>query len=293
MVRSGIDHIFAANTVTGPQKMRVLAEASPATPTSWLPSTTPTMRTPSSPPQRAAAGSVLGRVPRRSRHRHGPMRGGYPRAGARPGPSCPPRARGTAHARRHRLRRALLDDGRARPAASTGNARRWASSSGSRRCSRPHGIGCPIRSAGGIATWDWTAAFPGITEIQAGTYVVMDNFHGRMVPGFEHSLTIQASVISRQSRPGHPGRGQQVHGRPGHRHDRRPRRPVFRFDEEHGLFDAPAARAPGRRRGAAGAWLLAVARSTGTTRTTSCRTASSSISGRSSRAAPVTTGYLH
>jgi hypothetical protein len=46
------------------------------------------------------------------------------------------------------------------------------------------GIGCPIRSAGGIATWQWTAAFPGITEIQAGTYVVMD--HGgtpaRVVP---------------------------------------------------------------------------------------------------------------
>ena len=62
-----------------------------------------------------------------------------------------------------------------------------------------HGIPCPIRSAGGIATWNWTAAFPGITEIQAGTYVVMDNFHGQMVPDFEHSLTIQATVISRQS----------------------------------------------------------------------------------------------
>ena len=56
-----------------------------------------------------------------------------------------------------------------------------------------------VRSAGGIATWKWTAAHPGLTEIQAGTYVVMDNFHGKMVPGFEHSLTIQATVISRQS----------------------------------------------------------------------------------------------
>ena len=27
------------------------------------------------------------------------------------------------------------------------------------------GIACPIRSAGGAATWDWTAAYPGITEI--------------------------------------------------------------------------------------------------------------------------------
>src|ERR1700747_2513950 len=62
-----------------------------------------------------------------------------------------------------------------------------------------NGIPCRIRSAGGIATWNWTAAYPGLTEIQAGTYVVMDNFHGQMVPGFEHSLTIAATVISRQS----------------------------------------------------------------------------------------------
>jgi D-serine deaminase-like pyridoxal phosphate-dependent protein len=58
---------------------------------------------------------------------------------------------------------------------------------------------CQLGAAGGIATWQWTAAYPGITEIQAGTYVVMDNYHGQLVPGFEHSLTVQASVISRQS----------------------------------------------------------------------------------------------
>ena len=26
------------------------------------------------------------------------------------------------------------------------------------------GLPCPIRSAGGTATWDWTAAYPGITR---------------------------------------------------------------------------------------------------------------------------------
>jgi D-serine deaminase-like pyridoxal phosphate-dependent protein len=31
-----------------------------------------------------------------------------------------------------------------------------------------NGIPCPIRSAGGIATWQWTAAYPGVSEIQAG-----------------------------------------------------------------------------------------------------------------------------
>lgn len=102
-----------------------------------------------------------------------------------------------------------------------------------------NGIPCKIRSAGGIATWQWTAAYPGITEIQAGTYVAMDNFHGKMVPGFEHSLTIQATVISRQSDKVIVDAGNKSVADPedvtivGHDHK------VFRFDEEHGIFAAP------------------------------------------------------
>jgi D-serine deaminase-like pyridoxal phosphate-dependent protein len=100
------------------------------------------------------------------------------------------------------------------------------------------GIACPIRSAGGIATWNWTAAYPGITEIQAGTYVVMDNYHGQMVPGFEHSLTVQATVISRQSGRVIVDAGNKSIAAPadvtiaGHPHE------VVRFDEEHGIFAA-------------------------------------------------------
>jgi D-serine deaminase-like pyridoxal phosphate-dependent protein len=101
------------------------------------------------------------------------------------------------------------------------------------------GVRCPIRSAGGISTWRWTAAFPGITEIQAGSYVVMDNYHGQMAPGFEHSLTVQASVISRQSdrvivdagnKSVAAGENVTIAG-----HDLKP----VRFDEEHGVFAAP------------------------------------------------------
>src|SRR5215469_9610483 len=100
------------------------------------------------------------------------------------------------------------------------------------------GIPCKIRSAGGIATWKWTAAYPGLTEIQAGTYVVMDNFHGRMVPGFEHSLTIQATVISRQSGQVIVDAGNKSVADPADvtivGHDLK----VVRFDEEHGIFEA-------------------------------------------------------
>jgi len=102
-----------------------------------------------------------------------------------------------------------------------------------------HGIPCKIRSAGGIATWRWTAGYPGMTEIQAGTYVVMDNFHGKMVPGFEHSLTIQATVISRQSGKVIVDAGNKSVADPADvtivGHDLT----VFRFDEEHGIFAAP------------------------------------------------------
>jgi D-serine deaminase-like pyridoxal phosphate-dependent protein len=103
------------------------------------------------------------------------------------------------------------------------------------------GFPCPIRSAGGTATWDWTAAFPGVTEIQAGTYAVMDNFHGRMVGGFEHSLTVQSTVISRP-----PGRvivdagsksvgDGEIASIVGHTEE------TSRFDEEHGIFAATEA----------------------------------------------------
>jgi len=100
------------------------------------------------------------------------------------------------------------------------------------------GLPAPIRSAGGTATWDWTAAHPGITEIQAGTYVVMDNFHGRMVGGFEHSLTVQATVISRRPDRVIVDAGNKSMGAGDFAtivdHPLR----SFRFDEEHGIFDA-------------------------------------------------------
>jgi D-serine deaminase-like pyridoxal phosphate-dependent protein len=61
-----------------------------------------------------------------------------------------------------------------------------------------------------------------------------------MVPGFEHSLTIQATVISRQSGKVIVDAGNKSVADPadvtmvGHGHQ------VLRFDEEHGIFDAAA-----------------------------------------------------
>jgi D-serine deaminase-like pyridoxal phosphate-dependent protein len=100
------------------------------------------------------------------------------------------------------------------------------------------GIPCPILSAGGTATWDWTAADPRISEIQAGSYVVMDEFHGAMVGGFENSLFVTTTVISRRPDRVIVDAGSKSMGAPGLSrivgHDL----PNHRFDEEHGIFVA-------------------------------------------------------
>jgi D-serine deaminase-like pyridoxal phosphate-dependent protein len=105
---------------------------------------------------------------------------------------------------------------------------------------RAAGLPCPIVSAGGTATWDWTAAFPGVTETQAGSYVVMDEFHGAMVGDFERAVGVLATVISRPHDRVILDAGSKSMGAPalasivGHE------LPNFRFDEEHGIFDASA-----------------------------------------------------
>jgi len=57
------------------------------------------------------------------------------------------------------------------------------------------GFGSEIVSAGGTGTYDITGADPRVTEIQAGSYVFMDNFHGSLVPGFSKSLTVLGTVV--------------------------------------------------------------------------------------------------
>ncbi|MGA2804766.1 MAG: alanine racemase [Acidimicrobiales bacterium] len=101
------------------------------------------------------------------------------------------------------------------------------------------GMPCPIRSAGGTVSWKLTAARPGITEIQAGTYVLMDNFHGRRVPGgFEHALTVATTVISRAPNRLIVDAGNKSVGVGGGPSLVGADLEVLRFDEEHGIFVA-------------------------------------------------------
>jgi D-serine deaminase-like pyridoxal phosphate-dependent protein len=102
------------------------------------------------------------------------------------------------------------------------------------------GLPCPIVSAGGTATWAWTASHPRITEIQAGSYVVMDNLHGAMVGDFEPAVTILASVISRPTGRVIVDAGNKSIGAPALATIKGYDLSVLRFDEEHGVFVAAA-----------------------------------------------------
>jgi D-serine deaminase-like pyridoxal phosphate-dependent protein len=102
------------------------------------------------------------------------------------------------------------------------------------------GIAVPIRSAGGTSTWKWTAAFPGITEIQAGSYVVMDNFHGRMIKEFEHAVTVATTVVSRPPDRVVIDAGNKTVAVPHLASLREVDLPNLRFNEEHGIFGVGA-----------------------------------------------------
>ena len=105
---------------------------------------------------------------------------------------------------------------------------------------------CPIVSAGGTRTWWLTAATPGVTEVQAGTYVVMDAFHEGLEGDFEHALHVGTTVISRP-----PGRlivdvGSKTVASPALSRLVGVDAPVMRLDEEHGIFVSSDPAAAGR-----------------------------------------------
>jgi D-threonine aldolase len=62
------------------------------------------------------------------------------------------------------------------------------------------GFEIEIVSAGGTNTYDMTGANARVTELQAGTYVLMDMAYGPLVPAFQPALTILGTVMSRNER---------------------------------------------------------------------------------------------
>jgi len=54
-----------------------------------------------------------------------------------------------------------------------------------------------VLSGGGTGTYNITGKHPSVTELQAGSFVFMDSFHGNLAPIFEISLTVLATVTAR------------------------------------------------------------------------------------------------
>jgi D-serine deaminase-like pyridoxal phosphate-dependent protein len=69
-----------------------------------------------------------------------------------------------------------------------------------RRLIEQAGIPVPVVTGGGTGTWEFVSSFAGITEIQPGSFVLMDCAYHAVRPEFGCSLSILATVIS--SRPG-------------------------------------------------------------------------------------------
>ena len=64
---------------------------------------------------------------------------------------------------------------------------------------RARGLPCEVVSGGGTGTYDISGRVPGVTEIQAGSYVLMDSDYGRLDLPFEQALFVLGTVISRPS----------------------------------------------------------------------------------------------
>jgi D-serine deaminase-like pyridoxal phosphate-dependent protein len=59
------------------------------------------------------------------------------------------------------------------------------------------GIPCEIVSAGGTGTYDITGRLQRITEVQAGSYVLMDGAYAKQGLPFERALSVLGTVVSR------------------------------------------------------------------------------------------------
>ena len=101
------------------------------------------------------------------------------------------------------------------------------------------GYPCQIVSAAGTGTWGTTSRYPGVTEIQPGSYATMDGHHRGLDPRFGWAVTVLASVISRRPDRIVTDAGSKTVGA-SHGVLKGWDLEKYRFDEEHSIFLADA-----------------------------------------------------
>ena len=97
------------------------------------------------------------------------------------------------------------------------------------------GFPCRIVSAAGTGTWEVTSRYPGVTEIQPGSYATMDGHHRGLDPRFDWAVTVLSTVISRRSDRIVLDAGSKTVGA-SHGVLKGWDLEMYRFDEEHSIF---------------------------------------------------------
>jgi D-serine deaminase-like pyridoxal phosphate-dependent protein len=107
---------------------------------------------------------------------------------------------------------------------------------------RADGLPCEVVSGGGSGTYDLSGNVPGVSEIQAGSYVLMDTDYAAVGLPFEAALTVAGTVVSRT--------GMRVVADCGHKALARdhglpavagvPGASVAGLNDEHAILEVPA-----------------------------------------------------
>jgi D-serine deaminase-like pyridoxal phosphate-dependent protein len=129
---------------------------------------------------------------------------GLPRCGIAPGEPALELARQVASTKGLRLRGLMGYEGHAvaitdREARETAARHAMGQLLSTARMMREAGLPCDIVSAGGTGTYDITGQIEGVTEVQAGSYVLMDTAYAKLDLPFEPALSLLGTVLSRPS----------------------------------------------------------------------------------------------
>jgi D-serine deaminase-like pyridoxal phosphate-dependent protein len=129
---------------------------------------------------------------------------GQGRCGVEPGEAALTLARQVSSAPGLRLRGVMGYEGHLQPLRDRGEreSRTRAAMHGlveTARRIRGAALPCDIVSSGGTGTYDISGRVDGVTEIQAGSYALMDTDYGSVGVPFEQAFTVLGTIVSRPS----------------------------------------------------------------------------------------------
>jgi D-serine deaminase-like pyridoxal phosphate-dependent protein len=172
---------------------------------------------------------------------------GQNRCGVSPGPAAVTLAKQVATMKGVRLRGLMGYEGHLMPIADRAEREQRARAAmeqlvGTARLLRDASLPCDIVSGGGTGTYDISGRVPGVTEIQAGSYVLMDTDYARLDMPFEHAFSVLGTVVSRPTDAycvadcGHKSTTKD-HGLPGVKGI--PGASVRTLNDEHAVIELP------------------------------------------------------